>query len=182
LLRELHGQSMIPGRAQVALLLLAVLLAAQPLGARAAEHGVCNVQRKKANLNFTVKDVAGKDVRLGSYRGQVVLVNFWATWCGPCRREIPSLVRLYGKYRQRGFVVLGISVDSEVARIRPFARALKMSYPVLVGAGRDDVSDAFGPFAGFPTSLLIARDGAICVRHVGVASEAELERQIGALL
>lgn len=77
--------------------------------------------------------------------------------------------------------MLGVSVDSEVPRIKPFARAMKMSYPVLVGAGRDDVSEASGPFLGFPTSLLISRDGRLCVRHVGTASKAQLEREISAL-
>jgi peroxiredoxin len=100
----------------------------------------------------------------------------------PCRREIPSLIALYRDYKDRGFVVLGVSVDSEVPRIKPFARELKMNYPVLIGAGREDLSNAFGPFIGFPTTVLIGRDGKVCVRHVGLASKSELERQIGALL
>jgi Thiol-disulfide isomerase and thioredoxins len=143
---------------------------------------VCNVARKKANLNFTVKDIAGKDVRLSQYKGQVVLLNFWATWCVPCRIEIPSLNALYRDYKERGFVVLGVSVDSEVPAIKPFARVMKMNYPVLVGAGREDLSDAFGPFVGFPTSVLVARDGTMCARHVGLVSKAQIEKQIGALL
>ena len=147
-----------------------------------AADDVCNITRKKANLNFTVKDIAGKDVRLSQYQGQVVLLNFWATWCVPCKREIPSLAALYRDYKERGFVVLGVSVDSEVRSIKPFARAMKMNYPVLIGAGREDLSNAFGPFLGFPTSVVVARDGRMCVRHVGVVSRSQLEREIEKLL
>jgi thiol-disulfide isomerase/thioredoxin len=147
-----------------------------------AADDVCNIARKKANLNFTVKDIAGKDVRLSQYKGQVVLLNFWATWCVPCKREIPSLAALYRDYKEHGFVVLGVSVDSEVRSIKPFARAMKMNYPVLIGAGREDLSNAFGPFLGFPTSVVVARDGRMCVRHVGVVSRSQLEREIEKLL
>ncbi len=168
-------------RATTVLFAFAALLAAVAPGAQAADS-VCDVTRRKANLNFTVKDIAGKDVRLSQYKGQVVLLNFWATWCKPCRVEIPSLIALYRDYQDQGFVVLGVSVDSELPQIKPFARAMKINYPVLIGAGREDLSDAFGPFIGFPTSVLVARDGRVCVRHVGLASRSELERQIGALL
>jgi len=166
---------------RTALLVLATLLAAVSPGSHAADD-VCNVARKKANLNFTLKDVAGKDVRLSKYKGQVVLVNFWATWCVPCRVEIPALTSLYRDYKDRGFVVLGVSVDSEVAAVKPFARVMKMNYPVLIGAGREDLSSAYGPFVGFPTSVLVSRDGAVCVRHVGMLSKSKLEEQVGALL
>jgi thiol-disulfide isomerase/thioredoxin len=86
------------------LLVLAALLSALAPGAHAADD-VCNVSRRKANLDFTVKDIAGKDVRLSQYQGQVVLLNFWATWCVPCKREIPALTALYRDYKKRGFVV-----------------------------------------------------------------------------
>ncbi len=172
---------MIVTRVKRVLFVLVALLAALASSAQAADE-ICNVSRRKANLDFTVKDMAGKDVRLSQYKGQVVLLNFWATWCVPCKREIPALTALYSDYKQRGFVVLGVSVDSEIRAIKPFARAMKMNYPVLIGAGREDLSKAFGPFIGFPTSVLVARDGKVCVRHVGVVSRAQLERQIGALL
>jgi peroxiredoxin len=167
-------------RVKRALLALTALLALAP-GTHAADQ-VCNVARRKANLDFTVRDIAGKDLRLSRYKGQVVLLNFWATWCVPCKREIPELNALHLEYQERGFVVLGVSVDSEVRAIKPFAREMKMSYPVLIGAGREDLSQAFGPFIGFPTSVLIARDGKVCVRHVGAVTKAQLERQIAALL
>ena len=168
-------------RSRTTLVVLAALLATLAPSVHAADT-VCNVARKKANLNFTVKDIAGKDVRLSQYKGQVVLLNFWATWCVPCKVEIPSLTGLYRDYKERGFVVLGVSVDSEVRSIKPFARAMKMNYPVLIGAGREDLSNAFGPFFGFPTSVLIARDGTLCVRHVGIVSRAQFEPKIAALL
>jgi peroxiredoxin len=163
------------------LFVLAALSATLAPGAYAADD-ICNVSRREANLDFTVKDIAGKDVRLSQYTGQVVLLNFWATWCVPCKHEIPALTALYRDYKKRGFVVLGVSVDSEIRAIKPFAREMKMNYPVLIGAGREDLSKAFGPFIGFPTSVLVARGGGFCGRHVGVVSKAQLERQIGALL
>jgi len=147
-----------------------------------ATEAVCNVTRKKANLNFTVKDIDGKDVRLSQYKGKVVLLNFWATWCKPCRVEIPALTALYRDYKDQGFVVLGVSVDSEVAAVKPFARVMKMNYPVLIGAGHEDLGNAFGPFLGFPTSVLVKRDGAICLEHVGTVSRSQLEERIGKLL
>jgi thiol-disulfide isomerase/thioredoxin len=168
-------------RTKIALLIFAALLAAIGPGAYAAD-GVCNVSRKKVNLNFTVKDIAGKNVRLSQYNGQVVLLNFWATWCGPCRREIPALAALYRDYKDRGFVVLGVSVDKEVELIKPYARAMKMNYPVLIGAGREEFSDEFGPFMGFPTSVMVTRDGKLCVRHLGIPSRALLEQEIEGLL
>src|SRR5687767_204489 len=115
---------MIGTHARPILLALIALLTAFAPGVQAAD-GVCNAPHSKANLNFTVKDIAGKDVRLSQYKGQVVLLNFWATWCKPCRVEIPSLIALYRDYKDQGFVVLGVSVDSEVPLIKPFARTMK---------------------------------------------------------
>jgi peroxiredoxin len=167
--------------ARSAPLVLTVLLALLVPSAHAADD-VCNVTRKKANLNFTVKDINGKDVRLSQYKGKVVLLNFWATWCKPCRVEIPALTALYRDYKDQGFVVLGVSVDSEVSAVKPFARVMKMNYPVLIGAGHEDLGNAFGPFLGFPTSVLVKRDGAICLEHVGTVSRSQLEERIGKLL
>jgi thiol-disulfide isomerase/thioredoxin len=166
---------------RTALFSFAALLATLGPAAQAADD-VCNVNRRKVSLNLTVKDVDGKAVRLSQYRGRVVLLNFWATWCGPCRREIPSLVALYRDYKDRGFVVLGVSVDKEVRLIKPYARAMKMNYPVLIGAGREEFNTLFGPFVGFPTSVVLERDGTVCVKHVGLPSRSLLEKQIDALL
>jgi thiol-disulfide isomerase/thioredoxin len=166
---------------RTALFILTALLSALGSSAHAADD-VCNVTRRKVNLNFTVKDVNGKEVRLSQYKGQVVLLNFWATWCGPCRREIPSLMTLYSSYKDRGFVVLGVSVDKEVRLVKPYARTMKMNYPVLIGAGREEFNEAFGPFIGFPTSVMLERDGTVCVKHVGLPSPSLLKKQIDALL
>jgi peroxiredoxin len=124
----------------------------------------------------------GTDVALGAYRGKVVLLDFWATWCAPCKIEIPGFVDMYTKYGPLGFVVLGVSIDDPVAKLKPFAAQFKMNYPVLVGLGRDDVKDAFGPIVGYPTSFLIGRDGRICTQHTGLAPKEEFEREIKALI
>ena len=132
--------------------------------------------------NFTLKDVNGKDVKLSSYNGKVVLVNFWATWCGPCKIEIPWFNEFQQKYQDKGFVVLGISADDTVEQLKPFVAQYKMTYPVLVGLGRDDVQEALGPVYGLPTTLLISRDGKVCQKHMGLAKKAEFEKGILGLL
>lgn len=148
----------------------------------AGAGGVCDPNAKPANLNFTLKDVDGKDVRLASYKGKVVLLNFWATWCGPCKVEIPWFNEFQQKYRDRGFVVLGISADDTVEQLKPFVAKYQMIYPVLVGLGRDDVQEALGPVWGLPTTLLIGRDGSVCKRHMGLVQKAEFEKGILGLL
>src|SRR5688500_9711873 len=117
-----------------------------------AGQAVCNVAARPAKLNFTLTDVEGRRVRRVECSGRVVLVNFWATWCVPCRTEIPWLNELHARYREHGLVVIGVSVDDAVEKIRPFAQSMKMSYPVLVGAGEDGFKESFGPLLGYPTT------------------------------
>jgi peroxiredoxin len=124
----------------------------------------------------------GGDLTLGDYRGKVLLLDFWATWCAPCKIEIPGFVELYDKYRDQGFEVVGISVDDPVDSLRDFAMQLNMNYPVLIGDGRDDVKDAFGPLIDFPTTFVIARDGTVCSEHVGFAPKQQFEDEIKSLL
>lgn len=155
------------------------------LGTRVAsevEAAACDPSAKPANLDFTLKDMGGKDVNLASFKGNVILLNFWATWCGPCKYEIPAFVELYNKYRDQGFVVLGLSVDDPVSKLKPFAKEYKMNYPVLVGLGREDVQDAFGPLWGIPVSFFISRDGKICKKHMGFATREQFENDIKGLL
>jgi peroxiredoxin len=152
-----------------------------PPGAMAAQTGVCSGGQPAANLNFTLKDVHGADVALSSFKGRVIVLNFWATWCGPCRLEIPDLVQLSSAYRDQGLTILGVSVDDGVDKLKPFAAELKMNYPVLVGLGRDDLKQAY-PLYGLPNTFIIARDGTICRKHPGFALRSQLEPIIRALL
>jgi thiol-disulfide isomerase/thioredoxin len=136
---------------------------------------------KAAPLHFTLKDMNGADVKLASFKGKVILLNFWATWCGPCKAEIPSLVELQQQYAD-DLVILGFSVDDTVDKMKPYAAQFKINYPLLVGKDRDDVQEAFGPLFGIPVSVIIGRDGTIAKKHSGIASKAQFEREIKALL
>jgi thiol-disulfide isomerase/thioredoxin len=145
------------------------------------EAAACMANAKPANFDFTLKDVDGNQVSLASYKGKVVLLNFWATWCGPCKAEIPDLVELQAQYRD-DLVVLGFSVDDTVDKLLPYASEYKINYPVLVGNGREDVQDAYGPLWGIPVSVIIGRDGTIAKKHSGIASKEQFEREIKSLL
>jgi len=134
-----------------------------------------------ANLDFTLKDMHGVDVQLASFKGKVILLNFWATWCGPCRAEIPSLVELQEQYKD-DLVVLGLSVDDTADKLLPYAAEFKMNYPVLVGLDRDDLQDAYGPMWGIPTTFVISRDGRICRKNSGLVGKAKYETDIKGLL
>ena len=142
----------------------------------------CPADAKAANLDFTLKDAYGKDVRLASFKGKVIMIDFWATWCGPCKVEIPWFVEFQQKYGPSGLQVVGISVDDSAEQLKPFIVEFKMNYPVLQGLGRDDVQDAFGPLIGVPITVMIDRQGRICAKHAGLSSKQVFEREIKALL
>jgi thiol-disulfide isomerase/thioredoxin len=162
--------------------------AAAPAGTQAAapaseESGAaCMANAKQANFDFTMKDVDGNDVSLTAYKGKVVLLNFWATWCGPCKAEIPGFVRLQEKYRDQGLVIVGYSVDDTAEKAKAYAAQFKMNYPILLGEGREDLQDAYGPIWGLPSSFIISKDGRVCRKHIGIAPEAVFEKEVAALL
>jgi peroxiredoxin len=137
---------------------------------------------KQANLDFTVKDMNGASVRLADYKGKVILINFWATWCPPCKVEIPEFIALYDTYKDQGLVILGVSGDDDAQTLRTFAAEWKINYPMIVGRDEDALLDAYGPLYGYPTSVIVGRDGAVCARHVGPATKEEFEREIKVLL
>ena len=135
---------------------------------------------------LTLKDLNGTDVSLSDYKGKVVLVNFWATWCEPCRVEIPWLIEMQEKYGPKGFVILGIALDEEgksvvapfVAKERFDVNGAKepMSYKILIG--NDDAADKFGGLFGYPTSILISRDGKQIKRVTGMISPDEMAKAV----
>ena len=161
-----------------------VLLAitAAPVHGQTALAAVCDPDPKTANLDFTLKDLNGNDITLSAYKGKVILLDFWATWCGPCKVEIPYFIDLYTKYRAQGFQMLGFDVDDPLPQLKQYVQSMKMNYPVLIGQGREDVLEAFGPMIGLPTTVIIGRDGKVCSTHTGLTLKATFEEAIKALL
>ncbi len=162
---------------------LAALLAAwtpAPL-AQAVPPGPCPITGPP-NLGLTMKDLSGKDVSLSAYKGKVLLINFWATWCVPCKTEIPGFIDLYNRYRGRGLEVVGVDVDEPAATAKPYVAAIKMNYPVLLANEREDVLDAFGHLEGVPTTIIINRLGTTCERHVGFTRRSTFEDAVKRLL
>jgi cytochrome c biogenesis protein CcmG/thiol:disulfide interchange protein DsbE len=150
--------------------------------AHAATAGACPANAKPANLNFTLKDVNGKDVRLSDYKGKVILLDFWATWCIPCKSEIPWFIEFQNKYGAAGFQAIGISVDDTLDKLKPYVKSMKMNYIVLQGLNHDDVQNAYGPLWGIPVTAIISRDAKICVKHAGISSKESFETAIKSLL
>ncbi len=152
------------------------------LEATAQREVGCPANARRANFDFTLKDMYGRDVKLADYRGKVLLINFWATWCGPCQAEIPGFVDLQAKYKKKGLEVLGISINDEAKELPPFAREFNVNYPLLVGLDRDDVLDAYGPIGAIPVTVVVGRDGRMCYKKLGLADADQIEREIKSLL
>ena len=131
--------------------------------------------------DFTLSDAAGQPVRLSDFRGQVVLLNFWATWCKPCTVEIPWFAEFQSKYDERGLVVLGVSLDEDGWKsVRPFLARQHVNYRVMIGG--DGITRMFGGIDSLPATLLIDRQGRIASTHVGLAAKNDYEAEIqGAL-
>jgi len=129
---------------------------------------------------LTLVDLSGHTIDTSTYKGKVVLVNFWAAWCTPCREEIPQFVALQEKYGARGFQAIGISMDDPEGALRAFCRQYKVNYPVVMGNPK--IAEQFGGVLGLPTTFLIGRDGRIHAKYAGATDFPRLEQEIAALL
>ncbi len=123
--------------------------------------------------DFTLKDLNGNNITLSAYKGKVLILNFWATWCPPCRAEIPDFIEVYDEYKAKGLEILGISVDQiSAAQVSKFVERNKMNYPVAMAT--NDLFRDYPPPQAVPTTLVIDRDGKIQYKKVGMMSKQEL--------
>ena len=130
---------------------------------------------------WSLQDVEGKKVCSADFKGKVVILDFWATWCGPCRTEIPTFIALQKQYAKQGLVVIGASVDEGGADVvKPFARKLGINYPVVLAD--EKTQQAFGGIEAVPTTFIIDRQGQIVKEHLGFADKDEFEKEIKPLL
>jgi cytochrome c biogenesis protein CcmG/thiol:disulfide interchange protein DsbE len=132
--------------------------------------------------NFTLPSVEGGSKSLADYRGKVVMLNFWATWCGPCKREIPDFIEMQDAFRDDGFEIVGVSLDQpgEESNVAQFVRQYGINYDVLHGNG--EIAQAYGGVRSIPTTFLLDREGNIVSSKVGLQSKAAWEAEIEKLL
>jgi cytochrome c biogenesis protein CcmG/thiol:disulfide interchange protein DsbE len=134
--------------------------------------------------DFALKDIAGNEVKLSDFKGKVVVINFWATWCGPCRFETPWLVELREQYKKQGFEIIGVSVDSldeyDPAEVSAFIKEHEVKYPIVMAT--KEMVNAFGPVTGLPTTIVIDRQGKIRHRHRGLISFDDIKGKVVNLL
>jgi peroxiredoxin len=145
---------------------------AKPSSPPAAVHSVAP--------DFSLRDLNNQTLELANYRGKVVLLDFWATWCTPCRGEIPHFVEFQNNYREQGLQVIGISMDDDAKPVREFYQEFKMNYPVALG--NEKVAEAYGGVLGLPITFLIGRDGQVAAKYVGEVEMPVLQQEIETLL
>lgn len=131
--------------------------------------------------SWVMQDLDGKPVSSTNFQGRVLLVNFWATWCPPCRAEIPDFIEFTRKHDTNRVVILGVSIDEEGATIvKPFATSMKINYPILLASS--NVVEQFGGLAGVPTTFLVDTNGNFVSRHLGPFSESDFKKHVEPLL
>ncbi len=135
---------------------------------------------RPAAADFTVTSINGAPVSLASLKGKVVLLDFWATWCGPCVYEIPAFINLKNKYGKDGFEIIGLSVDRDKSAVTDFVREKGINYPVAFADG--DLQEKYGGIRGIPTTFLIDRSGRIADKIVGAHEESFFDKKIKKLL
>lgn len=130
--------------------------------------------------DFTLTQLNGQPLTLSTYRGKVVLLDFWATWCVPCREEIPHFVELQDKLGNQGLQIIGVSMDDSPDPVRPFAQQFHMNYPIVMGSAK--IGEEYGGVLGLPIAFILDRNGRILKKHIGATSAEVFEREITPLL
>lgn len=154
------------------LLLAAIVVAAGDSTALAGE---------KPAPNFALKTAAGQTVELKKLAGKVVVVNFWATWCGPCRAEIPGMLEVYRKYKGKGLEIVGVSLDQKGwSVVTPYVEKTKIDYPIVLGT--EQVVSDYGNFQAIPTTFVVDKKGNIVGEHTGSMSKEAFEKMVAPYL
>jgi len=136
---------------------------------------------RKVAPEFELKDADGKTVRLSDYKGKVILLDFWATWCGPCKIEIPWFIQFERTYKDKGFAVIGVAMDEEGwTVVKPFISEMAINYRIL--QGNDAIAQLYGGVEALPTTFLIDREGKVAATHVGLTGKDDFENGIKKLL
>jgi peroxiredoxin len=148
---------------------------------RSARADLKPTSERKPAPEFALKDADGKVIKLSDYRGKVLLLDFWATWCGPCKIEIPWFIDLQRRNKHRGFEVLGVSMDDEGWEVvKPFVSEVGVNYRVVMGS--DSTAQSYGGVDALPTTFLIDREGKVAAVHVGLAGKKVIEDGVEQLL
>ncbi len=169
------------GSRVAAVFLFALVLAQGMVGWGAGIQPAQSAQERGVAPNFRLTDLSGRPLELSSYSGKVVLIDFWATWCPPCRKMIPHLKSLRAAYQGQGFEVIGISVGEDTGTVQSFAKSNGMSYPIAI-SGNGQTEQAYGGIRGIPTTFLIDKRGRIAQQYVGYHEKDVLEAEIKKLL
>jgi cytochrome c biogenesis protein CcmG/thiol:disulfide interchange protein DsbE len=148
----------------LSMVLVALVLLSSPIAAGQGEQAP----------DFSLKDLEGNNVTLADYKGKVVFLNFWATWCPPCRQEIPDFIKAYEKHKDNGLVILGVAVSDRENSVRSFVEKNKISYPVAMGD--EKIVQDYEPGQYIPTTIVIDRNGKIHDKHVGVMDMSQVEK------
>jgi thiol-disulfide isomerase/thioredoxin len=145
--------------------------------ARRSGAGSARIGQSSVAPDFSLESLDGPTMRLSDFRGKAVLLNFWATWCGPCKIEMPWFVDLQKQYGPQGFQIVGVAMDDASKQdIAKFAKDMGVNYPILIG--KEAVGDAYGGVPGLPESFFIGRDGKIVDKIIGLEGKAEIEKAI----
>lgn len=136
-------------------------------------------QTQKVAPDFSLSTIDGETLKLSDYKGKVIILDFWATWCPPCRKEIPDLIKLYDKYKDKGLIIIGISSE-DTNTLKEFSEDNGINYPIALG--NQKVAEAYGGIQYIPTTFVIDREGNIIKKHVGFTEYEVFEAEIKELL
>jgi len=157
------------------------IIASLPGRARSGETGTSPLAKLAPAPVWQLRNVDGQTIHSSDFKGKVVILDFWATWCGPCQAELPGFIALQKQYEKQGLTVIGVSVDQiQPAEVKKFAQKSGMNYPVVLSDSNTD--QAFGGIDAIPTTFVIDREGRIVKQHLGFTEKEEFEKEIKPLL